>query len=241
MKFLLPAIETGTDFAQKNILRLLANAALTKYVGLMGRQLRNEEAEANGGEPAAKDYTNKIYATVKLHNDLVAALDERKPTKWDEAMTLESLLEFMTREAQPLDPKLVEAARAQFNMSDEDIQRMMSMQSGSEQAQLAQQVPELIRAYNDMLASTEPIKEDLDDIDWINLLGKVNEKARARVEQLVAKGLQQRKNGLMTWAGELDALRKSAILEQGRAMSEANADTLTRMRDKGIELPSFEN
>lgn len=237
MQFILSPISQGTEFAQKNVLKVLANALLTKFVGLAGRQLRFEAGAEDGGP--ARDYSDKLKATAAAHAVLSAEIAKLNPTQWDEPMTMDHLLDFMTREGQPLDTKMLEAARTQFNMSDEDIQRMIGMQQGSEQSMLAEQAPAIKRMFAEM--SKEPgSTEALDDIDWINMLSKANAKLKARTEQLVARGLQQRKNGLLTWAAEIDTLRKLAVVTLGEQLMDANADLIKKIEGKGVTIGSFD-
>lgn len=69
-------------------------------------------------------------------------------TKWDTPLTVTEMLEFMTRQAQPLDPLLVKELAKAAKCREEDIAKLAEVQNLREREQLIEAAPEIVLTFN---------------------------------------------------------------------------------------------
>lgn len=155
--------------------RAVANSSLAKAIGSIRQSIRTREALVRDPTLAAldvdilneRDMNERALRTSKeemgfeetedplltaskyiaVHNAATIDLKTLTRSKWDEPMTLESMLQFMLSKSRPMDRSIASALAKELECEVSDIATMHEMREQREREQLQEALPEIISTF----------------------------------------------------------------------------------------------
>lgn len=219
---LLDIVDNVDNVARIAALRGIVHSSMAKAIGAIRQHIRDRARdERDEDEPQIDlDQRNHLDENARSVDQIASAMgfDVRTPplqqaslwhavydwaqsdlrtlavSRWDAPLSLEQMLEFMTKGTPKLDPTLAKALADAAKTNVETIERMHELQSQREREQLVEATPEILttfRGFGDN-GYADAI-DDLPKIDQHQLGVKVAESLNKARDQVLARVLRTRR------------------------------------------------
>jgi hypothetical protein len=215
-------VESLDNTARVPALRGIVHSTMAKCIGAIRQHIRNEARNVRNDEDPQVDLDqrNAFDENARGEDDVKNAMgfatevpplkqasvfhavydwalsDLRTLTtsKWDAPLSLEQMLEFMTKNAQKLDTQLAQALADAAKTDVKTIERMHELQSQREREQLIEATPEIITTFNGF--GENGYEESINDLPKVvqHQLGvKVVESLNKARDQVLSRVLRTRR------------------------------------------------
>lgn len=219
---LLDIVDNLDNAARIPALRGIVHSAMAKSIGAIRQHIRDQARDARDeDEPQIDlDVRNHLDENARSVDQIASAMgfDVRvaplqqaslfhavydwtnsdlrtlSTSRWDAPLSLEQMLEFMTKGTPKLDPTLAQALADAAKTDVKTIERMHELQSQREREQLIEATPEIIATFNGFGGNgyADAI-DDLPKIDQHQLGVKVVESLNKARDQVLARVLRTRR------------------------------------------------
>lgn len=215
-------IESMDNTPRIAALRSIVHSSMAKCIGAIRQHIRNEARNArNDEEPQIDlDQRNAFDENVRAEDEVKRAMDfatEEPPlkqasqlhavydwaladlrtlitSKWDVPLSVEQMLEFMTKSAHKLDPTLAQALADAAKTDVKTIERMHELQSQREMEQLIEATPEILSTFKGFGDNGyDSAIDELPKVDQHQLGVKVVESLNKARDQVLARVLRTRR------------------------------------------------
>lgn len=215
-------IESMDNTPRVAALRGIAHSSMAKCIGAIRQHIRNEARNArnDNNQPTDLDKRNELDEATRSEDEIKEAMGfstDNPPlkqagllhavyywassnlftiitNKWDAPLTLEQMLEYMTKNTPKLDRALAQALADAAKTDIKTIERMNDLQSRRERDQLIFDTPEIMLTFNGFEETDygDPIDE-LPKIIQHQLGVKVVESLNKARDQILARVLRTRR------------------------------------------------
>jgi hypothetical protein len=176
MNTIFDVISNLDNSARIPALRAITHSAMAKCIGAIRQSLREEERTERDEESQATalDQRNEQDESTRSVDDIAREMgfNENVPaikqasiwhavydwadselrtiatSKWDEPLTLDGMLKFMTEKAQPLDKALVKALAQAAHTDEKTIMKLHELQEMRDRERLKEMMPTIIQTFN---------------------------------------------------------------------------------------------
>lgn len=219
---LFDVVESLDNTARVPALRGITHSSMAKCIGAIRQHIRNEARNVRNDEDPQidLDQRNELDENTRAEDDIKRAIGfstEVPPlrqasqfhavydwalselltlitSKWDAPLTVEQMLEFMTKGAPKLDRVLAQALADAAKTSIKTVERMHELQAQREQEQLVEATPEILLTFNGF--GENGYAEAIDEMSKVvqHQLGiKVVESLNKARDQVLARILRTRR------------------------------------------------
>jgi hypothetical protein len=176
METIFDVISNLDNAAKIPALRAITHSAMAKCIGAIRQHLRNEEHTERDEESqvTALDQRNEQDENTRSVEEIAREMgfNENMPaikqasiwhavyswadaelrtittSKWDEPLSLDGMLKFMTEKAQPLDKTLVKALAQAAHTDEKTIVKLHELQDMRDRERLKEMIPAIIQTFN---------------------------------------------------------------------------------------------